>query len=143
MPDMPADPVGAIVAILLADADVAAIVGARGFGGELPASETPSMPRACFVVRASGGASLTAGSYAKHDALRVDLFTFGETPGAAGSLADLCSLRLRAVRRQVAAGTLVHSIKNAGGYSSGREPLTDWPRAFRSFQIYHALVSVS
>lgn len=143
MADVPADPVAAVVAILLADADVAARVAARGFGGELPAGEAASMPRQCFVVRASGGPSLTGGSLAEADAQRVDLFAYAETPGLAGSLADLCALKLRRVRRQVAAQTLVHWVKNAGGYSQGREPVTEWPRAFRSFQIFHALRAVA
>lgn len=143
MPEVPADPVLAVVAILLADADVAARVSARGFGGELPASETAMMPRPCFVVRASGGPSLTEGSYARADTQRVDLFAYAETAQAAGALADLIALKLRQVRRQVAEGTLVHWVKSAGGYASGREPVTEWPRAFRSFQVFHGLVSVS
>ncbi|MED5546200.1 MAG: DUF3168 domain-containing protein [Pseudomonadota bacterium] len=135
MPDV----VAAIVALLLADADVAGQVGARGFGGELPADETASMPRKAFVVRASGGASLTGGSFAEVDAQRLDVFTFGATPAEAGALSDLISLKLRRVERTVSAQTLIHWVKSAGGYSSGREPVTEWPRTFRSFQVLHAL----
>lgn len=143
MPDVPADPVAAVVAILLADAGITARVGARGFGGELPADEADDMPRPAFVVRASGGSSLTGDSYAEHDSQRVDLFAFGRTPAEAAALADLCALTLRRVERQVAAGAVVHWVKSAGGYSSGREPVTDWPRAWRSFQVFYALVRVS
>jgi len=131
------------VELLLADADVAAAVAARGFGGELPASETKHMPRAAFVVRASGGVSLSGDSYAEADTQRIDVFTYGATPREAGALADLIALTLRRVERQVSANTLVHWVKSAGGYASGREPVTEWPRAFRSFQVFHALGNVA
>lgn len=138
-----ADPVGAVVALLLGDADVAALVATRGFGGELPASETDDMPRAAFVVKASGGVAINGQGFAEYDSQRVDLYAFGATPAEAAGLADLCGLKLRRARRQVAAGTLVHWVQSAGGFSSGREPVTDWPRAWRSFQVCTALVKVS
>lgn len=143
MTDIIADPVGVVVALLLADAQVAARVGTRGFGGELPAAETDDMPRAAFVVKASGGVAMNGQGFAEYDTQRVDLYAFGPTPAEAASLADLCALKLRRARRQVAAGTLVHWVQSAGGFSSGREPVTDWPRAWRSFQVCFALVQVS
>jgi hypothetical protein len=142
MPDVIADPVGALVRYLLDDADVAAIVTMRGFGAELPAAEAAAMPRAAFVLRPSGGAPLTSGSFAEVDAQRIDLFAYGHTPSLAGQLADLIGLKLRRLDRRTIDGTLVHWVKSAGGYSSGREPDTDWPRAWRSFQVLYALVKV-
>lgn len=143
MPDVPADPIGALVAAMLADVDVAAIVGTRGFGGELAPAETRLMPRSAFVLQASGGVSLSAGSFAEVDAQRVDLFAYGKTPALAGNLADLIALKLRRMERSTVNGTLIHWVKSAGGYSSGREPDTDWPRAWRSFQVLFALVKVA
>lgn len=143
MSDVPADPVGAVVAILLADAAIAALVGTHGFGGELPAAQTAAMPRAAFVVKASGGVAINGQGFAEYDTQRVDLYAFGRTPAEAAALADLCGLKLRRARSQVAAGTLVHWVQSAGGYASGREPVTDWPRAWRSFQVCSALVKVS
>jgi hypothetical protein len=139
---MIADPVAALVAIALADPNVAAIVGTRGFGGELPADETAHMPRSAFVVRASGGASLTAGSGIAADTIRVDVFSYGPTPKAASDLASVIAFCFRQAPRQVAAATLVHWIKPAGGWSSAREPDAEWPRAFQSFQVFHALESI-
>ena len=80
MPDAVADPIGALVAFLLADSDVAAIAGTRGYGGELPPAEAKRMPRAAFVFRASGGTSLTSGSFVEADAQRLDLYAYGPTP---------------------------------------------------------------
>jgi hypothetical protein len=143
MVDVPGDPIGALVSLLLADSDVAAIVGARGFGGELPPAETASMPRAAFVIKASGGTPLTSGSSAEVDAQRVDVYAYAATALLAGKLADLIGLKLRRIERKVVSGTLIYWVKSAGGYSSGREPDTDWPRAWRSFQVFFALVQVS
>lgn len=138
-----ADPVGATRDILAADAGIAALAGDRVFGGELPAGEADSMPRRALVVKPSGGISITGGSGVEHDTQRVDLFAYGATPKQAADLVSLAALVLRRVDRVVAAGTLVHWYQPAGGYSSSREPDTDWPRAFMSFQIFHALESVA
>jgi hypothetical protein len=143
MADVPADPIGALVAALLADADVAAIVATRGFGGELPAEETAAMPRPAFVIRASGGVPLTGGSFVEADAQRLDVYAYGRTQRQASQLADLIALKLRRIRRSIIGGTLIHWVNSAGGYTSGRDPETDWPRAWRSFQVFFALVQVS
>lgn len=142
MPEAAADPVAAVVAILKAAPDAPGGLAGRVFGSELPAGEAAAMPRAGIVVRASGGVSLTSGSYAEHDTMRVDLFAYGQTAALAASLNAWAALQLRRVERVVAAQTLVHWVGSAGGYSSGREPVTEWPRAFQSFQVFHALQAV-
>lgn len=139
---MAADPVAALAAILLAAPGAPVDLGGRVFGGELPAAQAGAMPRRAIVIRASGGVSLTNGSYAEHDTVRVDLFAYGKTPQEAAALCAWAALALRRVERVVAAQTLVHWVGSAGGYSSGREPGTEWPRAFQSFQVFHALESV-
>lgn len=143
MPEVAADPVGAILAFLLADSDIAAEVTARGFGGELPPAETAQMPRKCFVVRGSGGVSIMAGSFNETDVQRIDVTAYGRTPSEAGKLSSLIALKLLRLRRQVAGGVLIYSVNSAGGFTSGREPETEWPRAWRSFQVFFALVAQS
>ncbi len=143
MPDVAADPIAAVVAYLLADGDVAAKVVARGYGGELPPAETKLMPRAAFVVKASGGAPLTGASFAEADVQRIDIYAYGRTPNEAGQLSSLIMLKLRRLQRRVVGGVLLHWVNSAGGYTSGREPETEWPRAWRSFQVFFALVAQS
>lgn len=143
MPDVAADPVGALVAAMLADSDVVAMVGTRGFGGELPPGETADMPRAAFVIRASGGVPLLGGSYVEAEAQRVDVYAYGKTAAQAAKLADLLGLKLRRIQRRIVNGTLIYWVNSAGGYSSGRDPETEWPRAWRSFQVFFALVQVA
>lgn len=137
-----ADVVAALVAIARADAGVAALAAARVFGGELPAGEAQSMPRAALVIKASGGATLTDGSYAQADAQRVDLFAYGQSRAEADRLLIAAAQALRGVRRRVAAGVLVHWARPAGGYASGRDADLAWPRAWQSFQVFHSLQEV-
>ena len=134
-----ADLVGALIAYLKADAATAALAGGRVFGGELPAGETASMPRAAIVLAASGGSSMTGGSFVEHDTQRVDLFAYGATPREAEMLCDTAALALRRLRRGVVGAVLIHWVQPAGGALGARDPNAAWPRAFQSFQIFHAL----
>ncbi|MDR6708170.1 hypothetical protein J2X73_002541 [Novosphingobium sp. 1748] len=140
---MAGDPVAALVAALKADAGIAEQLGESVFGGELPMGEAASMPRKALVLKPSGGPSLTNGSNAAHDTQRIDVFAYGATPAEAAALMADVSLCLLWLQRAVWAQTLIHWVNSAGGYMSGREPDTDWPRVFKSFQVFHALQSVS
>lgn len=129
-------------AYLLVDPATFAVTGGRIFGGELPAAETASMPRTAIVVKTSGGISLTGDSYLGHDAQRVDVFAFGPTPNAAAGVMRTAALALRSLRRSVHAGCLLHWANSASGSLPGREPVTEWPRQFQSFQVMHGLVAI-
>jgi hypothetical protein len=137
-----ADLIAGLVAILLADSGVAAMAATRVFGGELPAAEAKHMPRTALVVAASGGVSLTGGSYAEHDTGRVDLFAYGSTQHEANLLLAAAAIALRRIKRKVSAGVLIHWAQPAGGGTGGRDPALTWPRAFQSFQVFHALEEV-
>lgn len=140
---MAGDPVAALVAALKAEDAIAAQLGDRVFGGELPPGEAASMPRKALVLKPSGGVSLTGGTNVPHDTQRIDVFAYAPTVSEAAALMADVSLCLLWLQRAVWAGTLVHWVNSAGGYISGREGDTDWPRVFKSFQVFHALQSVS
>lgn len=139
----PAVLVDGLVPLLAADAGVAALVAARVFGGELPEAETNHMPRKALVVAPSGGFSLTGGSYVEHDTARVDLFAYGATQREANQVLAAAALAMRRIRRTVSANVLIHWAQPAGGGTSGRDPALIWPRAFQSFQVFHALEEVT
>lgn len=141
-----ADVVAALVALLKAQAPVAALVGQDIFGGELPPKMTARMPARAIVLAHSGGTSLTAGSFAEFDTVRVDLFAHGETPSQAVELLLAGSLALRRARRGVwprtGSGMLIHWVSPAGGPMPARDSALAWPRAFQPFQVMHALEPV-
>ncbi len=137
-----ADLEGALVAYLKSIPAVAVLTSSRIFGGELPPTETASMPRPAIVVKSSGGASLTGESTNEHDTQRVDVFAFGATPRAAAKVMRETALALRFLRRSVHAGCLIHWANSSSGSLPGREPVTEWPRQFQSFQVMHGLVAI-
>lgn len=142
-----ADILAALVALAKADVATAALVGsganARVFGAELPPEEAAQMPRHAIVIRPSGGAPLTARSFAHADAQRVDLLAYGPTPGAADALRRLAARQLRNVRRAVFSGVLIHWINSAGGFALTRDADGQWPVSFQSFQVFHSLEEIS
>lgn len=142
MPDTPADLEAALVAFLRAHSVINMLTEARVFAGELPPAEAKFMPRPAIVLRSSGGVSLTAESTLDHDTQRIDVFAFGLTPRAAATLMRQAASALRQLQRSVHAGVLIHWVNPAGGSSQGREPQTEWPRQFQSFQALHSLTQI-
>lgn len=126
----------AIITILKADVGVSALVGTRVFGDELPRVETDSMPRKAVVVASAGG---TPPSYTTSTLLlegqRFDVFCYGETLYQAEQVRQAVYGSLRAVERTVAASVLVHWARPAGGAMAGRDPGTEWPVKWNSWQI--------
>jgi hypothetical protein len=138
----PADLVAGLVALLLLDPGVQAQAAARVWGGEVPEAEAARMPRSALVVAPSGGISLTAGSFAEHDTARVDLFGYGATQCEASRVLAAGALAMRRINRAVSGNVLIHWAQPAGGGTGGRDPTLAWPRAFQSFQVFHALEEV-
>lgn len=139
---MTADIVAALVAVLAADAGVAGLAAARVYGIELPAADAAAMPVKAVVLRPSGGVSPVAG-YVEHTAQRVDAYAYGETPYEAARLDRAVFAALKPLRRSTAGGVLVHWVSEAGGYLSFRDPDTDWPAVFRSWQAFFAEAAVA
>lgn len=135
----PADIIEALRQLFLDREDVTAVVAQRIYGGELPQDEVKEQPRPALLIQPSGGTSLTGGSFIGADAQRIDLFAFGATLPEAARIAAIASRTLGRVNRQSYAGVLIHWANSAGGYSNSRDPDGGWPRAFRSFQVFHAL----
>lgn len=140
--DEAADLEGGLVAYLKAIPAIAVLTDSRIFGGELPERETASMPRAAIVIKASGGVSLTGESTLEHDTQRVDVFAFGPTPREAARVSREAGLALRRLAPGVYGGVLIHWANAASGSFATREPVTEWPRHFQSFQVMHGLLTI-
>lgn len=138
-----ADLIGSLVAWMLADADSVALVDQDIFGGELSGDILDRGPKRALVLAPSGGVSLTAGSDAEIDTPRIDLTAYGATAAEADEVMRTAAPRIRSLKRTVVSGTLIHWAKPAGGSGPARDGDTQWPQAFRSFQIFYSLRSVA
>lgn len=134
------DGLKAIIDILKADAGITTLVGTRVFGVELPQAEAASMPRKAIVVKPSGGGTFPVGSrdYVEHSAMRIDVFSYGETPFEAGRVRREVYDVLKQLRRTVINSTLVHWVNSAGGLIHLRDVDTDWPVVFESHEVFFA-----
>lgn len=128
------DAVKAVVSLLKADADVAALVGARVFGGELPESEQQSMPRACLVVRKAGGGAIGT-AWEDYGDLRFDVFSYGSTAHGADDVERAVHRRMKTFARVVSEGTLLHWARRDGGPLPLSDPNTTWRYVFSSWQV--------
>jgi Protein of unknown function (DUF3168) len=137
-----ADIIGALVALLKADAAVAILAGDDVYGIELPQEAVKRMPRNMLVIQPSGGVSLTAGSDVQADTQRVDVFAYGATPREANSLRNVAKTVLLRTRRKLISRVLIHWINSGGGFFAARERDGQWPQSFQSFQIFHATQEV-
>lgn len=136
------DPVKALMLLLLADADVAALVGSRVFGGELPEAEAVSMPRSCLVVREAGGGLLGTG-WQQYTDVRFDVFAYGATPRDASILWRAVHRRMKTFARARYGSTLLHWAKPDAGPLPLRDPDTEAPYVFTSWQVLLAEVAAA
>lgn len=127
---------------LKADSDLAALVGARVFGGELDRRENPSMPRACVVVQPSGGGFLGLENQVYGDG-RVDVDCYGATAWQAWQVYLAAEAALMSLEREVYASVLLHWAKPSSRGSQGRTPDLDWPIVLSSWQVLAGRVAAA
>lgn len=132
----PADPTGALIAILNADSRVSALAADHIFGGELPDSENKGtvMPRQTILLADGGGANALGGGYQPFGDQRVDVRCYGATLRDARTLYGAVLLALKGLRPTVWDGTRIMWCRPAGGPMTFREPGTEWPCSFSSWQ---------
>ena len=132
--EMIQDHVTAVMEYLKADSDIVALVGTRVFGIELPELETNFMPRKAIVIKQSGGDG--SGGYLEHSSPRIDIFCYGETPHQARTVRREVFDVLKQLIRTVTDSTLINSISPEGGPLDLRDPDTQWPVVFESYQVF-------
>ena len=129
------DPVTAAMAILAADSDILALTGGRVFGGLLPESEQPNMPRAGVVVREAGG-GLIGTAWENFIDVRLDMFAYGATVREAFEVSRAVHAAMKNLTRTTTAnGAVVHWAKQDGGPFQALDPDTTWPSVFSSWQV--------
>lgn len=127
IPDVLAD----LRSILIADAEVNALVAGRVFVGEIPGAQAASMPRKCLVIKDAGGPE-NNGFLTLHSQ-RFDAFCYGETPYEANKVRRAVYSSLKSLSRRAQGASLIHSVMVSGGALFQRDPDTDWPIRVQSF----------
>ncbi len=135
---MSQDIIEGLTVFLQADIPLAALVGTRVFGNELPRSEAKHMKRKAVVLQPSGGPILMGGSYVRHTSQRFDVFSYGETVFQCQRISRAVFDALKQLQRSVSAGMLIHWVDPAGGFANLRDPDARWPINFQSFQAFYA-----
>jgi hypothetical protein len=138
-----ADPIGALRAWYLAIPAIVDLVGTDVFGGSLEGDILDRGPKRALVLKPSGGTSLTGASAAEFDTGRFDLIAYGATTAEADELIRTAAPLLYSIERETIGDTLIHWVNRAGGVGLGIKSETQWPQAFRSFQILYSLRPVA
>lgn len=126
----------ALIALLKADADVTTEVGTRVYGDELPREDTDNMERKCVVLVSSGGAPTPyASGTAPLETQRIDVYSYGATAYEAEEVRRAVYGAFKGAQRVKFSGVLIHWVNPAGGVSYGRDPNTDWPFKWDSWQV--------
>lgn len=128
------DHINALADVLKADADVAALVGTRVYGGELPNADNVFMPRACVTLTPAGGVADRFG-YVDLAEPRVDVRCFGSTPHQSYAVHRAVHGVLKNMRRNVQGDTMLHSARIEASASTLRDPDTEWPMTLSSWQV--------
>lgn len=138
---MSVDPIAAVRTVLLADTAVAALVSTRIYGGEVPASASPTMPRACIVLNAAGGPENPGGGYQQYGNTRLDVFCYGATLNESWAVYLAAYTALKQMRRQVVSSVLLHSASVSSKGATARDPLTQWPTTLSSWLVLAAEIA--
>lgn len=128
------DLLAAVLDVLAQDADVADQVTGlvdglpvvRVYGEELPGTEVPDQPRRAVVVKRIPGPD-PIGGYVELQREGLEVWCYAETPADAAALAAVVQPVLKQARRQLRAGTLLHSVVQIGTPRFLRDPDTGWP----------------
>jgi len=130
------DPVAAVIRFLKLDADTTDMASTHIYGGELPDADVESMPRACVVIRMTGGGLLPiSSSYVEVNDVRLDAYCYGSTPLQSFRLYRCLAGALKQMTSNTQGRTRLYWAKPAGGPLSLREADTEWPVTLSTWQV--------
>lgn len=114
------DAFGALAAVILADANVAALVAARVYINEIPPGVLAGMPQKVILLRQAGGSG-TDGELQLQD-LTIDVFCYGRNSQEAEQVRRTLYPVLKYMRRLVQNGVLIHACNPVSGPAMAHEP---------------------
>lgn len=138
------DHIDALVQLLRADPEVAALCDGHVYGGTaIPRAAVRRMPANAVVIAYSGGVgALGVGAQSWGD-VRVDARSYGPSEQGAGVVFRAVYTALKGFERKVFADMLLHWARPVGGPLQLRDPDTDWPFILTSWQVLAGETPVS
>ena len=139
---MPTSPLAAMLVILRGTPEIQHLVEDRVFDVELPEEQAQKMPRACVVLRRSGGGAIGPGarSYINWTTTRMDAFCYGKTPLEASFVHAAVEAVFVDLRRTLVAtlvgDTLLHNAVIEGGPLDERDPDSGWPFTLGVYAVF-------
>lgn len=136
-----ADPLGALRAILLADADVNAITGGRVRCLALHQDDVAAMPLTAVVLKPAGGPG--AAGYQQFGKRRVDVTCYGATLDDSWDVYLTVQPVLHQLEQVVSQAVLLHSVTEESAGASGIDPFTQWPTTYSTWLVLAADVAAA
>ena len=127
------DALGAIIALLKADATISALLSTRVYGLELPRADADSMPRKAIVINSAGG--IGESSFRDVFKYRLDFACYGETPFEAYETFRTLRAVLRDIEKGVTSSTFIYSAEHSAGPFSFRDSNTKWPHTIDTWLV--------
>lgn len=121
------DVLAALRGLVLSYEDFTDVADQRAFGAELPGAEAESMPRACVVFSASGGAGLGADDYSALGVQRVDVRSYGASMAEALQVHRIVQAILKGVADAVVGEALIHNCYIESRGITQRDADGRWP----------------
>lgn len=122
-----------LVDYLKADAGVAALVGTRVYGVEIPPTQVDSMPQKAVMVRPEGGNPRPGTLPIARP--RYDLWSTAETFLEAIEVDAAVFDALETLRREDISNVFLHCVLPAHGHRATREPTTGWRAVVRAATV--------
>ena len=129
------DCVAAVVSFLKTDTAVAGIAGMQIYGAELPEYRNTDQPSPTAVVLRPSGSLGLFGGYLECADQRIDCYNYAPTARDSFALHLAVHGALKQMRRNVQGQTVLHWAKQSGGPVWQRDPVTEWPMTFVSWQV--------
>lgn len=139
----PVNPLDGLGAILKADPDLAALVGASVFWPSLPRQTDPAMPAPAVVIRPAGGYMRYGGGTLPIGDPRVDTDCYGATLAQSWQVHLAVLTAFKRTIRATAGGVLVHSVTVSSGGVTSVDPDTQWPLTIASYTAVISELPVS
>jgi hypothetical protein len=157
------DRIVAIMTVLGADPDVAALVQGRVYRNRIPDFQIGKMPRNLLIVRPNGGGGGYGGGYMQLSDQRVEVLAFGHSEESTYAIYLAVHALLSQLTRRTVGDCVLHCCNKVGGPISlfdpglmlpepprldvaisarGADPTTYWPYTLSAWQVVASEIPV-